>query len=96
MDSRLRGNDGFVGCAGMRYWIPACAGMTAGGVAVAGEYPLRGNDGFVGCAGMRYWIPACAGMTAGGVVVTREYPVRGNGGFVGRAGCATGSRRAPG
>ena len=79
MDSRLRGNDGFVGCAGMRYWIPACAGMTAGGVVVTREYPVRGNSGFVGRAGMRYWIPACAGMTAGGVVAESDCRLRGKG-----------------
>ncbi len=35
------------------FWIPACAGMTDGGV--------RPNDGMV------FWIPAFAGTTDGGV-----------------------------
>ena len=69
----------------MGYWIPACAGMTAGGAAVTWEYRLRENCGFVDHARLRHWIPACAGMTAGGAVAGVDPRLRGNSVAAGRA-----------
>jgi hypothetical protein len=60
----------------LQYWVPACAGMTAGdridGVAAptaviarfnrATQYSRASMDD---SSALKYWVPACAGMTAG-------------------------------